>query len=152
MKTTQHIARQIREVYFGKNWSGPYLKQQIEGVTWIQAITKVHNINTIATLVFHMNYYAEGVTQYLQGGELEIRDKFSFEHPPIESKEDWEAFLNHVFDSGEKFATQVEKLPDSILDNIFFDKAYGNYARNFMGIVEHFHYHLGQITILKKFL
>lgn len=152
MKTTEHIARQIREVYFGKNWSGPYLKQQIEDVSWKQAITKVHNINTIATLVFHMNYYVQGVSNYLAGGELEIRDKYSFDHPPIQSQEDWDTFLKNVFASGEKFAKQVEKLPDSILDQVFYQKVYGTYARNFMGIVEHFHYHLGQITILKKFL
>ena len=152
MKTTEHIARQIREVYFGKNWSGPYLKQQIADVSWKQAITQVHNINTIATLVFHMNYYAKGVTKYLKGGELEIRDKFSFDHPPIYSAEDWSLFLQDVFDTGDKFAKTVEKLPDSILDKIFYEKVYGNYARNLMGIVEHFHYHLGQITLIKKFL
>lgn len=152
MKTTEHIARQIREVYFGKNWSGPYLKQQLEGVNWKQATTQIHNINTIATLVFHMNYYVKGVSDYLEGGELEIRDKFSFDHPPIHSQEDWDEFLKDVYASGERFAKILEKQPDSILGEIFFDKPYGTYARNFMGISEHFHYHLGQITIIKKFL
>ena len=152
MKATQHIARQLREVYFGKNWSGPYLKQQIEDVTWKEAITEVHNINTIATLVYHMNYYVKGVSHYLNGNPLEIKDKYSFEHPPIQSKADWDLFLKDVFSSAEIFALQIEKLPDSILDKIFYDKAYGTYARNFMGIIEHFHYHLGQIVIIKKLL
>jgi len=152
LKSTQHIARQIREVYFGKNWSGPYFQQVIEGVTWQQAITKVHNLNTIASLVFHMNYYVKGVSDYLNGSELEIRDKYSFDHPPIQSQKDWENLLEDVFQSGEKFAKQIEKLPDEILSKIFYEKRYGPYARNFMGIVEHFHYHLGQITIIKKFL
>jgi len=152
LKSTERIAKQLREVYFGKNWSGPFFKQQIESVTWKQAITQVHDINTIATLVFHMNYYVKGVSAYLDGGDLEIRDKYSFDHPPIHNQEDWEALVNDVFQSGERFAKQIEALPDSILDKIFYDKAYGSYARNFMGIIEHFHYHLGQIVILKKFL
>jgi len=152
LKSTKRIANQLREVYFGKNWSGPYFTQQIEGVTWEQAITQVHDINTIATLVYHINYYPKGVSAYLDGGELEIRDKFSFDHPPIQSQKDWEDLLEDVYQTGEKFASQIEKLPDSILDKTFYDKAYGTYARNFMGIIEHFHYHLGQIVLLKKFL
>lgn len=152
LKTTKHIARQLREVYFGKNWSGPYLQQIIQDVTWEESVTKVHNFNTIATLVFHMNYYPKGVSQYLNGKPLEIRDKYSFDHPPIQSKEDWELFLKDIFTSGEKFAQQIEKLPDSILNKTFYDKVYGTYARNLMGIIEHFHYHLGQIVIIKKLL
>jgi len=32
------------------------------------------------------------------------------------------------------------------------EEKYGNYYRNFHGIIEHCHYHLGQIVLIKKML
>ena len=52
----------------------------------------------------------------------------------------------------ERFVKLIEKLPDSILGENFTDKKYGTYFRNLNGIIEHTHYHLGQIVIIKKIL
>ena len=32
----------------------------------------------------------------------------------------------------------------------FFHEKYGNYYRNLHGVIEHAHYHLGQIALIKK--
>jgi hypothetical protein len=45
-----------------------------------------------------------------------------------------------------------EQLADSILSEDFTDKKYGSYYRNIIDIIEHMHYHLGQIAILKKII
>ena len=52
-------------------------------VTLQQANTKLYNLNTIATLVFHINYYVTAVTKVLQGASLNASDKFSFDLPEI---------------------------------------------------------------------
>jgi hypothetical protein len=49
-------------------------------------------------------------------------------------------------------AEEIEKLDESKLTEIFGDEKYGTYFRNLMGVVEHAHYHLGQIVIIKKML
>ena len=41
-------------------------------------------------------------------------------------------------------------MPDEQLWKEFAEKKYGNYYRNLQGIIEHFHYHLGQIAFIKK--
>jgi hypothetical protein len=43
-------------------------------------------------------------------------------------------------------------LPESKLAETFSDEKYGNYYRNIHGIIEHTHYHLGQIVLIKKIL
>ncbi|MGN6163930.1 MAG: hypothetical protein ACTHOF_05245 [Flavisolibacter sp.] len=43
-------------------------------------------------------------------------------------------------------------MADSKLDEIFVDEKYGTYYRNLQGIIEHTHYHLGQIVLIKKLL
>lgn len=152
MDLTKQIAKHFREVHFGGNWTSSNLKDNLADVSWEQATTQVYSLNTIAALVFHLNYYVSGVLKVLQGGPLEIRDKFSFDLPPIQSQEDWEKLLDKTWIEAEDFASLVEQLPESKLWEDFTDPKYGNYYRNFHGIIEHAHYHLGQIVLIKKIL
>ena len=152
MSQTAQIAKHLREVHFGKNWTWVNLKDTLADVDWRQATTKIHGFNTIAALVFHINYYVEAVTKVLEGGPLESKDKFAFDHPPVNSPEDWEKMVAKTWADVEKFAGLIEKLPDSQLGEVFVEEKYGTYQRNFLGIIEHAHYHLGQIVFIKKLL
>jgi len=152
MSLTKQIAKHLREIYFGGNWTTSNLKEHLAGVTWQQATTQVYSLNTIAILTFHLNYYVHEVSKVLQGEPLTANDKYSFEHPPIESAEDWMAFLGKVWEDGENFANLIEQLPDDVLLKDFTDKKYGIYFRNLHGIIEHAHYHLGQIVVVKKII
>ncbi len=152
MNTTAQIAKHMNDVFFGGNWTTSNLKDNLKDVSWQQATTKVYTFNTIATLVYHISYYVEAVTKVLEGEPLNAKDEFSFSHPPIQSQEDWEQLLNKIWKDVERFVKLIEKLPDSILGENFTDKKYGTYFRNLNGIIEHTHYHLGQIVIIKKIL
>jgi hypothetical protein len=88
----------------------------------------------------------------LQGGPLDANDKYSFDHPPILSQEDWEKLLDKTWTDTENFASLIEQLPESRLWENISDKKYGNYYRNLHGVIEHSHYHLGQIALIKKLL
>jgi hypothetical protein len=145
-------AKHFREVFFGGNWTWSNLKDNLAGVTWQQATTQVHSFNTIATLTYHIHYFVNAALKVLQGGPLDAHDKFSFDHPPINSQQDWENMLDKVWSDAEKFANLVETLPENKLWEDFTDKKYGNYYRNILGIIEHTHYHLGQIALIKKIL
>lgn len=103
-------------------------------------------------LTFHIDYYIAGIINVLEGGDLEIRDQFSFDLPPLESQKQWEDLLNKLWADSEKFASLLEQMPDSQLDEVFVDEKYGTYRRNIDGMIEHSYYHLGQITLLKKLL
>ncbi|MBO9572136.1 MAG: DinB family protein [Chitinophagaceae bacterium] len=152
MSTTAQIAKHLRDVHFGGNWTAVNLKDSIAGLSWQQATAKIYNLNTIAALVFHMNYYVDAILKVLRGGPLEAHDKYSFDVPDIRSQEDWEKLLNKVWKDAEDLAALIEQLPDSKLPEIFTDAKYGSYYRNFQGMIEHFHYHLGQIAVIRKIL
>ena len=152
MNITPQIAKRLRDVYFGKNWTSLNLKDSLAGVTWLQATTKLHEFNTIATLVFHLSYYVSAVTKVLEGEALNAKDAYSFDHQPIQSEADWEEMLAKVWADAECFAALIEKLPDEKLGEDFSDSKYGSYYRNLNGIIEHIHYHLGQIVLIKKLL
>ena len=56
MKVTEEIAKHLREVYNGNNWTDVSMRDALKGISWEQATRKVDSLNTIAMLVFHMNY------------------------------------------------------------------------------------------------
>ena len=152
MNLTAQIAKLFRDLYYGGNWTGVDVKESLAGVNWQHATTKVKSLNTIAALVFHMNYYVTAVLEVLQGKALYGSDKNSFDAPPIGSQQDWEELLNKTWAEVEKFATQVEQLPENKLWETFSDEKYGNYYKNIHGVIEHCYYHLGQIVLIKKIL
>ncbi|PSR52396.1 DUF1572 domain-containing protein [Adhaeribacter arboris] len=152
MAIIPHLAKHFREVHFGGNWTAVNLKDTLADVSWEQAITKVHNLNCIAVLVFHINYYVSAVLKVLQGEPLQASDKFSFDLPAITSADDWEKLVTKTLSEAELFAAQMGRLEEAKLLEVFADPKYGNYFRNLFGIIEHVHYHLGQISLIKKIL
>lgn len=153
MNLATQIGIRFREVHLDGVWVvSTNLKAQLSNVTWEQATTKIGSLNTIADLAFHINYYVAGVLNVFQGGTLDIRDKFSFNGPPIESQKDWEKLLRKMWDDAEQFAKSVEEMSDKKLNGVFVKEEYGNYHRNIDVLIEHTYYHLGQIVLLKKLI
>lgn len=152
MDLNKQIAKQFRDLHFGGNWTAVNLKDTLSNIGWKQATTKVHNLNTIAALVFHINYYVCAVLKVLQSEPLNASDKFSFDLPPITSEENWKGLVNKTFTDAELFVAQIETLDEAKLSEDFADPKYGSYYRNLHGIIEHTHYHLGQIVLINKML
>lgn len=152
MNYTIQIAKHLRDVHFGGNWTSVCLKEQLAGITWEQAIQQVENFNSIAALVYHMNYYVDAILQVLRRKPLTSKDRFSFDHPRITSQADWEKLVGKAYTDAENLATLIEQMPDSRLAENFYDEKYGNYYRNLHGVIEHIHYHLGQVALIKKIL
>jgi hypothetical protein len=150
MELQKQIASDLRKCYLGRNWTAVALKEQIDDIDWQITTRQVYGLNSIATLVYHMNYYIVENIKVLEGGPLEAKDKYSFSHPPITSQRDWDTFIEGIYEQVEHFASLIENMPDGQLWEDFTDPKYGTYYRNFQGIIEHCHYHLGQIVMLKK--
>ena len=152
MTFSSQIAKHLRDVHFGGNWTSVNLKEALADVSWQEATTKVYSLNTIAVLVFHINYYIDAVLKVLHGEPLTASDKYSFDAPPIHSEDDWKKLTDKTWGQARELADLIDKLPDSQLNETFVDEKYGAYYRNLHGIVEHIHYHLGQIVLIKKLL
>jgi len=147
------LANRLDEVLLNGLWiANTNFKSEIESVTWKQATHKIGSLNTIASLTFHVNYYIAGIINVFKGGELEIRDKYSFNLPPIQSEDDWQKLISEFLLNAEAFVKEVTNLRDSTLDEPFVDEKYGTSLRNIEGVIEHSYYHLGQIVLIKKMI
>ena len=151
MPRANQIADRFREPILDGKWiANTNIKELVSDLDWKQATTKIDSLNTIALLVFHIDYYIGGIVQVFEGGELEIRDKYSFDMPAVESQQDWESLCERLWRNTEKFASYVEQMSDEKLDEGFVKPKYGSYERNIESMIEHAYYHFGQISLIKK--
>lgn len=152
MTTAAHIAQHFREFYKGRNWTWVWFEEVIQDITWKEATQKVGSFNSIAVLVYHMHYYVRLQSHVLNGGSMDGYDKDPFNAPAVRSAKDWKALLANVYAEGEAFAKAVEGFSNERLEETFLEKRYGSIYRNLHGNIEHMHYHLGQIVLLKKMI
>ncbi len=153
MEDNFELAKRFREIIFNGTWvANTNYKEQLTNLNWEIATSEFKSLNTIALLTQHIHYYIKGINKFFSEGTLDIRDKFSFDFPPIQSESEWSIFLTSFWKDAEEFATWVEKMPQEKLKHVFSDAKYGTYQRNIDAMIEHSYYHLGQIVLIKKIL
>lgn len=153
MNRNLFIANRLREVFLNGKWvANTNIKEQITSISWEQAIQKVENLNTIALLIYHLNYYLDGLLRAFESGQLDISDKFSFDMPEITSEESWNKLVADFLKNAEQFANKVEQIDNDAFDQAFIDPKYGTLERNIEGVIEHSYYHFGQISLIRKMI
>ena len=150
MNTPKTIAAHLYQVYFGGNWTAVNLKSTLKDVRLEKAQEKTGSFNSILALSYHIHYYAEAILNVLEGHPLLAKDKYSFDHPTISTEHEWQTFLDEMFKTGKDLVDAIENVDSTLLNTHFTKEEFGTYSRNFLGLIEHTHYHLGQIVLLKK--
>lgn len=153
MHSSKQLANRLEEILLNGTWvANTNYKDQLDSLDWKTATTQYQSLNSIALLAQHVHYYVAGVTNAFKGGQLEIRDKFSFNFAPITSQQNWNTFINTFWRDSQILINLIAELPDDKLNEAFIDEKYGTFQRNVDGMIEHCYYHLGQISLIKKLL
>ena len=144
------IATQIREVYEGGNWTDVSIAETIKDVNWEQAKQRTAgSSNTIASLLHHLYYWNGILMQRLQGHNPIIPETNGFDVNEIKNENDWKLLIEKTHQSFRQLAEAAANFPEEKLAEKYAARG-SSYYKNLQGIVEHAHYHLGQIVILKK--
>jgi hypothetical protein len=150
---SKHLAYRLAQVLLNGTWiAGTNWKNELNQTDFLSANTKCGNLNTIALLSFHLNYYLQGLCRVLQGNPLEISDRFSFDAPELNSEEDWETRKALFFSNARLFIELIEQATDDFILSNFVDPGYGTWQNNVEGFLEHAWYHLGQIVLIRKMI
>lgn len=153
MNKSRYISDRLREVMLDGRWvANTNYHAALEHVSREMALHRIGSLNTIALLTFHINYYIAGLLRVLDGGPLDIRDKYSFDMPPVVTDEDWNNLKDKFFADAAQFVAKVASLTDDQLEAPFIDEKYGSCLRNMDAMIEHCYYHLGQIVLIRKIL
>jgi len=90
MSKSLNLANRLQEVLLSGDWvAKTNIPAQLHKTDLNLANSKIGNHNSIAELTFHINYYVAGILNVLNGGDLEIRDKYSFDMEKINSESEW---------------------------------------------------------------
>lgn len=155
MNLSEAIARHLLEVHYGENWTESWITRVLEDVNRMEAVhPTAGSANTIASLLHHVTFYNRVIQQRLEGIDPVIDAANGFDLPVLGSDEDWERLKADNLQSATALAEQIRKIPDEILQEPILKEVAGSssYYRQLQGVVEHAHYHLGQIVILKNLI
>jgi uncharacterized damage-inducible protein DinB len=153
MGLSETIVKRLRELFLDGHWiTNTNYKEILTDTTKDEAIAKISDLNSLAELTYHVNYYLSGLNNVFNGGALEIRDKYSFDITPIETEEDWQRLVLDLINNAEAFINHVSSMSEENLHGPFIVEKYGSYLRNIEGVIEHAYYHLGQMVIIKKMI
>lgn len=152
MPITDIIATHINECFDGENWTGVNIAGTINDVTWQQAQQQTAaSQNTIASLMHHLYYWNEIMLQRIKGINPPVPDTNGFDVGELKNENDWNELKEKTHQSFIQLADAVKNFPE---EKLFKTSPTGrsSYYKNFQGIAEHAHYHLGQMMILKKLI
>ncbi len=153
MDLSAHLVHRLQEVLLSGRWiAHTNCSAVLENVSFEQATTKVHDLNTIAALTFHITYYLRGLNEVFAGGDLTIRDTFSFDFNPPANQTEWDALVKDLREQAHAFIDFVAAMDNAKLEGPFVKEEYGSNLLNIEAIIEHTYYHLGQISLLKKMI
>ena len=152
MATSKQLAKQVHQVYFGGNWTEVNIKNTVSNITWETATKKIEGFNTILALTYHIHYFTKVQLKVLEEGILGGKDSESYDYPNIASQAEWGGFQSQIWEEAERYIALLSELPNTTLDQPFVNDKHGNYTENIFGLIEHIHYHLGQIIIINKMI
>lgn len=153
MQITHLIANHLKQVYEGNNWTDVNIAHTISDVNWKQAQQQTEaSPNTIASLLHHLYYWNGIIQQRINGETPVIPGENGYDVGFLNNEEEWNALKEKTHQSFIQLADAIKKFPaEKLLEN-YVPSIPSSYYRNFQGIVEHAHYHLGQVVILKKLI
>lgn len=152
MKITELISQHIIEIQEGDNWTDVNIKDTLADVDYKEATTETAaSRNTIAALVHHLSFYNDVVRQRLSGNIPVIGESNGFDVPVIKNDDDWAKLKAHNVESAGELAAAVRESPEEKIFELTVTGASTHY-KMLHGIVEHAHYHLGQIVLIKNLI
>ncbi len=150
MNIAELIARHLLDVYAGQNWTEVNLQSTLEDLNYHEAsrITPA-SANTIAGLVHHLAFWNGVMYQRIQGTMVEITETNGFDNRALADDEAWQNLKQVCFASAKELAGAISKLTAAEIQEPIL-AGYPTAYKSLQGCVEHVHYHLGQIVILKQ--
>ena len=150
MNEITRIKDQLEKAFSGGAWHGPSVLESIKDVTLEKASARqTSDTHSILEIVLHIDAWQNVVGARLNGTNTNPTDEEDW--PTIKDKNEkaWSETLINLERNFKKLIELVSTFDETKIDEIVVGKNYSNY---FMlhGLVQHYVYHAGQISLLKK--
>lgn len=147
MRAIERLLEQLNAAYGGPAWSGPSLRELLDGLTEEQArATPVAGAHSIFEIVVHVRSWMDVVALRLAGDERELTTAEDWSDVAQTS---WAAALEELDRAESRVCDAVARLRPEDLDRKVAGKPYSVYTM-VHGVIQHNLYHAGQIALLAK--
>jgi uncharacterized damage-inducible protein DinB len=157
MSELQRIADQIRRSWQGEAWSGPSVREALEGVTAAQAVERpLKSGHSIWELVLHLTTWSNVARRRFDDELFEVTEAEDWRAVGYTSEAAWRIALADLEQANNDLVATLEaaaKTPSSEmrLTELAPGKDHTIYVL-LHGTAQHNLYHAGQISLLKKAL
>jgi uncharacterized damage-inducible protein DinB len=151
MRESERIADQLKRAFDGDAWSGPSVRDVLNGVTAEMAFKRpLQDVHSIWELVHHITAWVDIVRRRVEGENFAVVEDINF--PPVKDRTEtaWSESLRQMEQAVDALQNTILKLQESRLDEITLPHGDSVYIL-LHGAVQHSLYHAGQIILLKRF-
>ncbi|RYE23733.1 MAG: DinB family protein [Sphingobacteriaceae bacterium] len=143
------IAQHVLDVHEGGNWTEVDITSTLKDITFQQAVLLTPGSpNTIAALLHHLTYWNRVMVSRLNGTVVNVPEANGYDVPVLSAEQDWEDIKVDNLRSARELASAILSFQKQDLSKPILP-GYPSAYKSLQGSVEHIHYHLGQIVILK---
>jgi hypothetical protein len=152
MNISELIAQHLLDVHEGDNWTEVNLISILDQISFQEASQlTAASVNTISGLVHHLTFWNSVMLQRVQGIPVEIPLSNGFNNAALPDEQSWHILKQQCLQSARTLAyaisgLDIERLQQPILPG------HPTAFKSLQGSVEHVHYHLGQIVIMKQLI
>jgi uncharacterized damage-inducible protein DinB len=157
VRETDRIADQLRRVYNGDAWHGPSVRAALDGVDVQTAnVRPLAGAHSICEIVAHLTTWTREVSRRLQTNIAQNPEEGDWPQGAATTDGEWRAMIAALDAANDELAAAVERLDDTQLHERIGDvrdRALGGGVSRYFtlhGVVHHYAYHAGQISLLKK--
>jgi len=150
MSELRRIVDQLERAFEGRAWSGPALREVLEGVTAERAAANpIPGAHSIWELVLHVAAWEDVVRRRLGGETVELTEEENFPAVPDASAKAWKAALAKL-EAGNRALRETIARYDAARLDAPLDRQRSTAYILMHGAIQHDLYHAGQIALLRK--
>src|SRR5262245_38534558 len=108
MREAERIADQLKRSFYGEAWSGPSVKEAVEGVTASMAVEHpLQDIHSIWELVHHVTAWVDIVRRRVEREVFAVSPEMNF--PPVadDSEAAWQESLRRMEQAESELRTMI---------------------------------------------
>ncbi len=150
MSELRRIVDQLERAFEGRAWSGPALREVLEGVTPERAAARpIPGAHTIWELVLHVAAWEDVVRRRLSGETVDLTEEENFPGVLDASARAWKSALAKLEAGNHALRGAIARYDSARLDAPL-DRQRSTAYVLMHGAIQHDLYHAGQIALLRR--
>jgi uncharacterized damage-inducible protein DinB len=147
----KRIEIMLKQAHSGGAWHGPSVRFALRGVdARVAAARPPAGLHSIWEITNHIAAWNRAVTLRISGTRIRLTRAQDWPAMPAPTQDAWREATEELEQSHRGLLRAVRQLSDSALSRKAGSRENDTVYRNLTGTIQHYAYHAGQITLIKR--